>query len=78
MFNLSPPQNSQDLHYMYKLEELFLYNLCESRVQTQVGSGDTAHGRLSWRVSPLATHAEPELLIRIISKNTEHLKSKNL
>jgi len=31
----------------------------------QVGSGDTAHGGLPWRVSSLATHAEPEPLIRI-------------
>jgi len=38
---------------------------CELRVQMQVGSGDTAHGRLPWRVSPLATHAEPQPLIRI-------------
>ena len=44
------------------------YNLCESRVQMQVGSEDTAHGSLPWRVSPLATHAEPEPLIRIIYK----------
>jgi len=31
----------------------------------QVGSGDTAHGSLPWRVSSLATHAEPEPLISI-------------
>ena len=38
------------------------YILCESRVQMQVGSGDTAHGSLPWRVSSLATHAEPKPL----------------
>ena len=37
---------------------MFIFKeLCESRVQMQVGSGDTAHGSLPWRVSSLATHA---------------------
>ena len=42
------------------------YKLCASRVQMQVVSEDTAHGRLPWQVSPLATHAESEPLMRII------------
>jgi len=39
----------------------------------QVGSVDTAHGRLPWRVSPPATHAEPEPLIRIYSLQTKKI-----
>jgi len=53
--------------FLKDLSKIKDQKLCESRVQMQVGSGDTAHGRLPWRVSPLSTHDEPEPLIRIIN-----------
>lgn len=43
----------------------------------QVGSGDTAHGVLPWRVSSLATHAERVALIRIIYFECCILKKAN-